>query len=377
MLRGTKELSHQQIQDELDRLRARVRVEGTPGEMTFSILTRRESLPPVLKLLGKILREPSLPENELEILKRSELADLEKALSDPQELAVNAVRRHITPYPKGDPRYVPTIDESMSLTKGLTVSDVKKLYNDYLSGQQGELSIVGDFESAKVIPLLNSILADWKASVPYTYVSRDLVADVSGGRQQIATPDKANANYFGALVFAMREDDPDYPALSLGNYILGGNSLSSRLGDRVRQKEGLSYGVGSSLQSSSKDRRTAMMVYAICNPANIDKVRKAIAEEFQRLLSKGIDAKELASAKQGFLQAEQLRRTEDGNLASVLGTNLWVGRTMKFQASLEKRIGGLTSSEIIDAMRRRIDPERLFIVTAGDFAKKESAAASR
>ncbi len=117
-----------------------------------------------------------------------------------------------------------------------------------------------------------------------------------------------------------------------------------------------------------------MSVYAICNPVNMEKVRKAIAEEIDRLLKKGIPERELAAAKQGFLQQEQLGRTQDAGLVHMLCENLSVDRSMKYYADLEKRLSGLSADEVIAAMRRRIDPKHFYIVTAGDFNKTEAAA---
>jgi zinc protease len=179
--------------------------------------------------------------------------------------------------------------------------------------------------------------------------------------------------YFAGLVFPMRDDDPAFPALRLGDYVLGESTLSSRLGDRIRQKEGLSYGCGSNLNASAEDQRTALAIYAICNPVNIQKVRKGIGEEVDRLITKGIRPEELATAKEGYLQQEQLERTRDRNLVGMLAENLRTDRTMKYYADLEKRISELTSDEIVAAMRQHIDPKRLYVVTAGDFKRAETA----
>ena len=84
----------------------------------------------------------------------------------------------------------------------------------------------------------------------------------------------------------------------LGNFIFGGSSLSSRLGDRVRQKEGLSYGVGSGFTAGTEDKVGRLSINAICNPANIGKVETAVLEELERLLKDGVTADELDKAKQ-------------------------------------------------------------------------------
>jgi zinc protease len=373
MTRGTKKLSYQELQDALDKHRARLRVDGSAGEASFSVQTTREHLQTVWGLLRQILREPALAEKEFDLLKQEQVSAYEKQLTDPQALATTLVRKHITPYPTEDPRYVPTVEEELALTKALTAADVGKLYHEFLGANAGEISVVGDFAGDEVLAALNEIFSDWNAQAPYERLKRHVDPSVKGGAQDINTPDKANADYFAGLAFPLRDDHPDYPALVLGNYILGGGALSSRLGDRVRQKEGLSYGVGSGLQASSFDERSAFYLYAICNPENMPKVKAAIQEELNRLLQKGVMAEEVEKAKSGYLQSLQVGRSDDGQLSQMLASNLAVGRDMTFYAELEQKIRKLTPQQIHEALRKHIHPEQLFIAAAGDFLKAKAA----
>ena len=91
MMRGTKKLSREQLQDELDKLRAQMSASGQVGEATFTMKTKREHLPVMVDLLRQVLREPTLPESELAVIKQGELGNLEQALHDPQTLATRAV----------------------------------------------------------------------------------------------------------------------------------------------------------------------------------------------------------------------------------------------------------------------------------------------
>jgi zinc protease len=373
MLTGTKRLSKQEIQDTLDKLKANLRVSGQPGTATFSIQARRETLPDVLRLLKQILREASLPESELDLIRQASLAQLQSALAEPQALAGTAIRRHLAPYEKDDPRYVPTLPEAIDALKAVTVADVRKVYANYLNGSHGELAVVGDFDQAQIEPLLNEMLADWKSEMSYAHISRDVNFEVQGGERKIETPDKANAVYFSAFVFPMRDDDPAFPALAMGDFMLGEDTLTSRLGTRVRQKEGLTYGVVSRLQASAEDQRTAFLVQAICNPVNINKVTKAISEEINEMFTKGVSTDELSTAKQGYLQQQEVARASDRELVSMLLENLTVGRTMKYYADLERQIAELTPEQIVSALRSHIDLKKLFIVTAGDFSKSQAA----
>jgi zinc protease len=196
-----------------------------------------------------------------------------------------------------------------------------------------------------------------------------------GSQHKINTPDKANATYTAGLVFPLRDDDPDYPPLLMGNYLLGSGALSSRLGTRVRQREGLSYSIGSSLTVSSFDQRAGLTITAICNPQNIHRVEKAVQEELDRLLRDGVTKEELTQGKQGYLQAQTVGRSSDSALVGILANLSHVGRTMAFQAELEKKIESLTPEEIVAALRKHIDPKKLVIVTAGDFETNTTSAA--
>ena len=169
----------------------------------------------------------------------------------------------------------------------------------------------------------------------------------------------------------MKDNDPEYPALAIGNYLLGGGALSSRLGDRIRQKDGLSYTIQSQLQASALDENGLFRIFAISNPENSDKVQKAVVEEIEKLLKDGLLPGELEKAKQGWLQQQQVMRSNDAMLARVLGSNLVSGRTMDFYAKQDAAIAKLTADDVLKALRKRIDPRKMFITTAGDFDKKK------
>jgi zinc protease len=280
------------------------------------------------------------------------------------------VARALSPYPQDDPRYVPEIEEEMALLKGVTRDQVEALYQKFLGGENGELSIVGDFDPAEIIPSVESLLDGWKSSEKYSRIPRP-ATKLDGGNERILTPDKKNAVYLAAMPLTMKDSDPEYPALAIGNYLLGGGALSSRLGDRIRQKEGLSYTIQSQLQASSLDENTLFRVYAISNPENSDKVQKAVAEEIEKLMKDGLLPGELEKARQGWLQQQQIMRSNDAMLARMLGSNLVSGRTMDFYAKQDAAIAKLTADDILKALRKRIDPKKMFITTAGDFEKKK------
>ncbi|REK12908.1 MAG: insulinase family protein [Planctomycetota bacterium] len=369
LVRGTKHLTRQQLQDELDKNGATLSASGSAGTAVFTIQAKRDKLPAVIDLLKQVLREPTLPEEEFEILRRAQLSSLEEQLTNPAVLAITRVRRQVSPYPKDDVRYVPTVEEEIERFKNVTRDDVQKLYDEFLGAQAGELAIVGDFDADECLKGLQAALADWTSDKPYGRIPSEYFPDVPGATERILTPDKANAVYMAGEAFPLKETDPQYAAMVVGNYVFGGGALSSRLGDRVRQKEGLSYGIGSYLSSDAIDARASLTISAICNPQAMDKVSTAIREELDRLLADGVTPSELAQAKQGYLQQQQVSRTSDATLAAILTENLEADRTMAFYGDLEKRISSLSPEQVLKALRTYVDPNKLVIVDAGDFAK--------
>lgn len=365
LLRGTTKLSREQIADELDRLKTRMSVSGGADHVVVRIDTRKSSLVPALRLMAQVLREPAFSESEFELMRKSSLAALDDSRNDPESLAAIVLARHLSPYPKGHPSYVETVEETEAEIKGATLAQVKGFYQDFYGASNGQLSVVGEFDPAEVTKLVTELLADWKSPQPYARIPSEYF-EVGPLVQTIVVKDKANAVVTGGENLKLQDDNPDYPALVLGNYILGGGFLNSRLATRIRQKEGLSYSVGSSLSAGAQDPAGEFSVDAISAPQNAAKVEKAIREELEKALKGGFTADEVEKAKSGYLQSRAGSRAKDSSLVSVLLSRLYLGRTMEWDIQWEERIRALTPEQLRQALARHIDLARLSIIKAGD-----------
>ncbi|WP_437185424.1 insulinase family protein [Planctomicrobium sp. SH668] len=370
MLRGTKSLNRQQIQDALDENKAQLFADGNAGEATFQLETRREHLNGALDILRQILREATLPADELEIIRNRRISSNEQAQTDPMQLARVAVSKALSgDYAPNDVRYVATAAEQVKTLKELKVEQVAELYSKFLNGTVGEVAVVGDFDIAEVQPQLEKMLADWTSQKPFAHIPRTANVKLESLHQVIETPDKENATYLAGSVFPMNDENPDYPGVLIANYVLGSSGLSSRLGDRVRQAEGLSYGVGSFVQPSSIDERTTFLTYAISNPTNIPRVEIAIKEEIQKLLDSGITQAELASATTAYLESQKVSRSDDKQIAALLVVTSYLNRKMDFYSKQEASIAGLTVDQVNANFKKWIHPDRIAVVVAGDFKK--------
>jgi zinc protease len=387
MMAGTKKHDRQALREELEAQGIRItpglggfgRGRGGPrgggggggplGQLTFSVEAKRSTLSKALDLLGEILREPAFPEAEFDTMKRRSQAMSQSMRTEPAALAGNRLSRALSPYPSNDVRYVPTPDENLQRLEAVTLDQVMALYKNQLGATEGQLAIVGDFDPEPALAKVREILKDWKSDVPVKRIERMPPPPGRGQKEDILTPDKANAVYAAGIAFPLKDTDPEFAALRLGNYLLGGGTLSSRLGNRIRQKEGLSYGVSSAFNAAALDPVASLTVNAITNPANIDRVDKAVVEELTEFLAGGPTQEELVDGQKAYLEAQKVGRTSDPAIAGQIVSNLHLGRTFAYAADLEKRIAALTTEDVKAAFQKYIDPKKLVVIRAGDFKK--------
>lgn len=365
-------MDYQALKAALDQHRAVLGASGELGTATFTLETRREHFPAVLDLLRQVLREPALADSELDILRQEALAELEQSKTDPQGLAPTYVRRALSPYPAHDVRYVPTIEESIARVSRVTSDAVRRLHG-YLRPDAGELAVVGDFDSELVVRWADEVLGGFEPAAHYRRIEYRAFDDIPPGRTTIRTPDKANALYFAGLVFPMRDDHPDYPALVMANEVLGG-SPNARLFVRIRQQQGISYGVYSGFSARALDPRAGLTIFGISNPENAEKMAASIREVLDQLLADEIPQPELDEVRGGYLQQEEVQRADDRRLCALLNDAAFAGRTLEFNARIESRIESLTPQDVSAAVRKYFDPNKLVIALAGDFPEEEAGA---
>ena len=369
--RGTANRSFQQINDELDRLKAQLSIGGSGQTVTVSLQTLRDNLLPALDVVADLLRKPTFPDAEFTKLRDELLANIEQSRSDPQALAGLALRGTLDPYPADDFRHVLNFDERSAAVKAVKTAELRSFHADFYNAAKANVAVVGDFDETSTRAALGAMLAGWTSKVAYARAAEKNF-EVPAVARKIETPDKANAVMLAGSNLALRDDDADYPALVMANYMFGGGFLNSRLAVRIRQKDGLSYGVASMLNASSLDKAGGFGAFAIYNPGNSVKLVAAYREEVARMLASGFTDDELRDARSGWLQSRNVTRSQDRGLASRLATLLFLERTIEWDAELERKVAALKIADVNAAVQRWIKPESISIIEAGDFAAKGS-----
>jgi len=257
-------------------------------------------------------------------------------------------------------------DEEIALYRTVGVDAVKAVYTELVGATYGDVAVVGDFAKDSVATVVKELFGTWKSPKPFSRLARTYF-DIPKFTESVETPDKANAIFFAGQNLKLRDDSRDYAALALGTYMLGGGFLNSRLATRIRQKDGLSYGVGAGMNAQSLDSVGTFQANAIYNPENVLRLEAAFSEEIAKVLRDGFTADELDKARQGWLQQQLQNRASDGFLVNTLSAQALSGRTMAYNTALEKWVTALTPADVNGIVKKYIDPSRISIVKAGDF----------
>jgi zinc protease len=368
LIRGTEHKNRQQIQDEIDKLKAKLNVNGDAQGANVSMETTRENLPAVLRLAGEILKEPAFPETEFEQIRKEQITSDEFGRAEPQVVAFNKLHRTLYPFPKGDVRGTLSVDEEIEELKAAKLEEAHEFYKKFYGASNGALAVVGEFDAAEVKKAVSDLFGSWKSPAKFERVKTGYQS-IAPVNESIETPDKANAVFAAGERVNLSDQDADYPAVLFGNYMFGGGFLNSRLASRIRVKDGLSYGIGSRFSAKSEEKDGQFQIFAIAAPQNVAKVEADFKEEMDKVLKDGFTQKEMDADRSGWLQSRQVSRAEDGSLADMLLSHDLDDRKMAWDEELEKHVTALTPDDVAAAFRRNLDPARVTIIKAGDFKK--------
>ena len=369
LMRGSKLHTRQQLDNEFNKLKASIAVAGNATGASASAQTTGPNLPEVLKLLAEVLRQPAFPDSEFEQLRNTQLGAIEQGRRDPQTRGRLEYRRQFNSYPPGDVRYVQSFDEQIGDVTVAKLDQVRAFHARFFGADRAQLAIVGDFDAAQVTKAITELFGNWNGAAPYSRV-RQPYREHPAKDLRIETPDKANAYFVSGMNFALNDASPDYPALLLADQILGGPP-GNRLWRRIRDKEGVSYSIGSALDVAKEDDSTAFRLAAIYAPENVDKLQAGVRDEISLSLDQGFGGPEFEAFRDGLLLERRVDRSQDESLAHRLADNLYYGRTMAYSGAVDKKLAALTPEEVQAAFRKYVDPKKFVTVSAGDFAKKK------
>jgi zinc protease len=384
---GTRSKNREQLADEMRKLNARIQLSGGGGGgiggggrgggrggfgptttiagANATITAPAANFVAALRLAVEMLKEPAFAQAEFDRVVNPRIKALENVQTEPTVLAAETLQRQLTPWKTGDPLYPSTREEQLEALKKVTRDDVVAFHREFYGANFGVFAVIGPVEQSGVQAAAAELLSTWNTSKTYKPIvaAFKVAAPIN---QKIETPDKANAQFDAGLRVKLADTDPDYAAMVLAGYMFGG-PITSRVSDRIRNRDGLSYGANARVTIPAEGDSAMLSSTVSLNPVNGPKVEAAFKEELEKALKGGFTAKEVADAKKAYLDSRTVGRSQDAALLALLVNHELRGRTMKWDEQIEQRIQALTPEQISAAFRKHVDPTALSIVKAGDF----------
>jgi zinc protease len=370
--RGTSKYTREEIADQFDQLQAQVDFGGSGNQVGVNISVPGKNLPSVIELIGHILRNASYPAAELIRYKTQARASIESAMTQPGSVASRTLARHNNPWPPSDIRYVPTFKEALDEINMLSRDALINFHERFYGSATLRFSAVGAFDPKNTKTALKQAFNNWKPAPEYKRIERPF-RSVSPKQFTLHTPDKANAVFMAFQPLNIQDDNPDFTALYVANYMLGGSS-SSRLWSRIRVEEGISYNVGSSVDASAFEPSGEWSLSAILAPENAPRFKQALNDELNRALKEGFTQEELNEAIRALINLRRLNRSNDSVLASVWLDYMQENRSFAWSAKIDKELETLTLEHVNAAARTYFQPQALSSALAGDFPDRANPA---
>jgi zinc protease len=367
---GTTTKTKKQISDELDRIKTDISFNGTPGGLLITLNTDKQNLQAALDLLEDLLRHPKFDAVEFEKTIIDTKANYEANKSEPFNAASEKLSKTVTRYPKGHPLYAASTDENIEALNKIKLEEVKNYYNDFYGANNSMTAFVGELDKKQITDFLQNIFGKWNSKAAYTSIEPKYF-DVKSTVETVGTPDKANAALLGAINLNISQKHPDYPAIFMANELLGGGAfLSSRIPQRLRENEGMSYGAGTFMNAGYKNDVTIWGLYAAYNPMYKGRLDSALHQEIDKAMAAGFTKDELEKSVASWLEQNKTSLGSNEFLADLLRTYLRDGRDLTDFSSFENKIKALNLEAVNKALQKHFDQSKLVLIYSGDFAKK-------
>jgi zinc protease len=368
MLSGTTDLPLQPFEDRLRQLDARMDLSASETGAQLSLQVSKDNLDEALALAAQALREPVFPADLYEERKRRLIASIQSRRDQPESLVSDILRRAGHDYPPDDPRHYRPPEAVIADLQAHTLQKMQDFYRDFAGASDGQFTAVGEFDPAKLAAWLESALGDWKSPQSYQRIERPY-HPLPAGRRFESVPDKPNAVYLQTRAIELSENDPDYPALALAVRLFGADS-GSRVSRRLREQDSLTYGAYAYLSADREVRSAAITVRAIHAPANLARLEAALKEEIDKALADGFTATELDALRQSWAQRRAQVLADEGNVASVLASNLYWDDTMKRWLEMDESIRTTGLDAVNAAFRKYVSPDQVLVIGAGEYGRK-------
>jgi zinc protease len=367
LARGTTSRSKEQIGQLLDNVGATRSYTTTLTDSLISANGMARDLPLLLEVLSDELKNPAFTAEELGKAKKELENDFLRNDDNTSNRALERLSQLV--YRDNHPYRGVGRAKLVESATAATVDDLRAFHRARYSGAGLILAIVGDIDTAKTLALVEKHLGTLPKGerISYAQIARTTPGD-KAVREAITMRGKANMNIVLGTASGLRRSDADYEAALIANAALGQNSLSSRIGRRVRDTEGLSYALGSRLANSDLVDGLWWVNVNVA-PQNVAKALQSTREEIEKFAKEGVTAAEVESQQSYFAGNYQVGLGSNGGVATALVNAEKFGFGPRYLDEFPSRIRAVSTDEVNAAVRKYFFPDKLHVIVAGDLEK--------
>jgi len=364
--RGTKTHDKLELSRMLEDRGANLAINGDVSEATITGSALSRDTGTLLNVLADELSNATFPEAEIAKAKSELKANLLRAYDNTGVRARERLTRLV--YAKGHPFYAPEPSEMLASLDAAGAADLRAFYRDRYVGSGIILSIVGDVDRARVMEQVESLFGGIPKGTRPNYDIPRTAANTPPQQVLETMHGKANVDFVYGEASGLRRTDPDWEASIVANAALGQSAMTSRIGKRVRDTEGLSYNLFSRFLLSDYYDGVWMVDVAVA-PQNAAKALHSTLDEIQRYSKEGISEDEMEVAKSYFAGNYQVRLGSNAGVAFSLTYAEKYGYGPSYLDDFPARVRAVTRDQVNKVIRDRIRPDKLNLVVAGDFEK--------
>jgi zinc protease len=364
--RGTKKQNKINLSQKLESMGSSITFAAELERAQVYGRTLSQNLDATMALLFEMLKEPAFDKAEFDKLKKQSLDHLRQALDNTDILAGEELNRAL--YPAGHPLALSSEQELKQL-EGITLDDVKSFYAQHWGSNEMILTVVGDVQAAKVATTAQAAIKDWKSDNSAAVVIPDVPSQAAGKTVIKTLKDKDNISIAMGVQSAIKLGGKDYFAALIANHALGQSSLSSRLGLRVRDELGLTYGIYSYFPGMGRGAGP-WFVGVTTNPKNVAQTISATKEVIAKYVKEGITDEEFKLAKSSMIGSYLVRLSTNPQIAERLTDAIFYNLGENYLTERAGQIQAVSKEDVNRLIRTYFDPARLTTAVVGNYDGK-------
>ena len=316
-----------------------------------------------LDVFARVLRAPAFSQEVLEREKVRLVGALKESDTRPDTIASRIFYRLVY----RDHPYALRASGEVETVEGFTREDLIGFYRSHYAAQHAVVAIIGDVSRAEAEAIAEQVTRGLPQASGAAPSLAPVTALAAGATRVVAHPASQSHILIGAP--GMRRDDPDYVALFVGNYVLGGGGLVSRITEEVRNKRGLAYSAYSYFSPLQREGPFVIGLQTQREQAPV--ALKVVDEVLREFLARGPTPEELANAKKNIIGGFPLRIDTNRKIQGYLALIGYYRLPLTYIEDFVRNVERVSTADIMDAFKRRIDPDRMVTVVVGAGAEKK------